>query len=94
LQANAICERLHQSVGNALCIFLNQNIPFNIINMAKFINCAIATALHASRATIHCTLGISPGGIVFNQDMFLSIPLLTDFQLLQTRRHVIIDDNL
>jgi hypothetical protein len=51
-QANAICEQLHQSVGNALHIFLSQNVPFNIINVAKLVNCTIATALHASRATI------------------------------------------
>ena len=53
--------------------------------MAKLIDCAIVTALHASRATIHRTLGMTPGGIVFNHDMFLNIPLLTDFELLQTR---------
>jgi hypothetical protein len=48
----------------------------------------------ASWATIHCTLGMSPGGIVFKRDMLLNIPLLTDFQLLQTRQQTIIDDNL
>jgi hypothetical protein len=37
---------------------------------------------------------MTPGGIVFNRDMFLNIPLLTDFQLLQTRRQAVIDDNL
>jgi hypothetical protein len=35
-----------------------------------------------------------PGGIVFNCDMFLNIPLRTDFHILQTHRQAIIDDNL
>jgi hypothetical protein len=87
-QANAICERLHQYV------FLSQPIPANVLNVAELVDSAIATALHASRATIHRTLGMSPGGIIFNRDMFLNIPLLTDFELLQTRRQVIINDNL
>jgi hypothetical protein len=37
---------------------------------------------------------MTPGGIVFNRDMFLNIPLLTDFALLQHKRQVVIDDNL
>jgi hypothetical protein len=93
-QSNAICKRLHQSVGIALHIYLSQGIPSNVTNVAKLVNSALATALHASQATIHCTVGMTPGGIVFNRDMFLNIPLLTDFHLLQARRQVVIDDNL
>jgi hypothetical protein len=93
-QANAVCERLHQSVGNALRVFLSQCIPHNVTNVAELVDSALATALHASRATIHRTLGMTPGAIVFNRDMFLNIPLLTDFHILQTRRQAVIDDNL
>jgi hypothetical protein len=53
-----------------------------------------AVALHAARSTIHRTLGTTPGGIVFHRDMFLNIPLLTGFALLQHRRQTVIDDNL
>jgi hypothetical protein len=35
-----------------------------------------------------------PGAIVFNRDMFLNIPLLTNFHLLQTRRQLVINDHL
>jgi transposase InsO family protein len=94
-QSNAVCKRLHQSVGNALHIFLSQAIPFNVTNVAKLVDSAlIATALHASCAAIHCTLGMTPGAIIFNRDMFLNIPLLTYFHLLQTRRQAVIDDIL
>jgi transposase InsO family protein len=47
-QANAVCKRLHQSVGNALCVFLSQGIPFNVHNVAELVDSALATALHDS----------------------------------------------
>jgi hypothetical protein len=53
------------------------------------IELALATALHAAQSAIHWT-----GGLVFWRDMFLDIPLLTDFQLIQERRQTSIDDNL
>jgi hypothetical protein len=79
-------------VGNTLHVFLSQPIPFNVTNVAKLADSALATALHVSRATIHCTLGMTPGAVVFNRDMFLKIPLLTNFYML--RQQLVIDDNL
>jgi hypothetical protein len=57
-------------------------------------NSALASALHASCATIHRTLGMMPGGVMFNRNMFLNIPLLMNFHLLQICRQAVIDDNL
>jgi hypothetical protein len=86
-QSNVICEQLHQSVGTTLHVYLSQDIPFNVGNIAELVDSALATALHAARSTIHCTLGMMPSGIVFHHDMFLNmflnIPLLTDFAILQ-----------
>ena len=93
-QSNAICERLHQSVGNALRIYLSQQTSENVLNIAELVDNALATALHASRSTIHRTLGMSPGGIVFQRDMFLNIPLQVDFAILQEKRQLVINDNL
>jgi hypothetical protein len=63
-QANAICEHLHYSVGNALRVFLSQGIPFNVMNIAELVDSAlIATAQHASRASLYRTLGMTPGGL-------------------------------
>jgi hypothetical protein len=50
--------------------------------------------LHAAQSTIHRTLGVSPGGLVFHRDMLLDIPLLTDFQVIRDRQQVIIDEKL
>jgi hypothetical protein len=93
-QSNTVYERLHQSVANDLRVFLSQAIPFNVTNVAKLVDSALATALHASCATMHRTLGMTPGAIIFNRNMFLNIPLLTNFHLLQTRQQAVIDDNL
>ena len=93
-QANAVCERMHQSIGNTLRILFSSNPPDNVTNVAEMIDSAIATALHATRSAIHRTLGITPGGLVFHRDMFLDIPLLNDFQLIQERRQTTIDSNL
>jgi transposase InsO family protein len=84
-QSNAVCKRLHQSVGNTLRVFPSQAIPFNVTNVAKLFDIALATAPHASRAMIHRMLGMTPEAIVFNRNIFLNIPLLTNFHLLQTR---------
>ena len=37
-----------------------------------------ATAAYASKVAIHCTLNMSPGALVFQRDMILNIPLITD----------------
>jgi transposase InsO family protein len=93
-QTKAVCKRLHQSVTKTLHIMLSQNPPANIANVGKLVDTAIATSLHAVRSTIHHTLGVWPGGLVFHRDMLLDIPLLTNFQLIHDQRQVIIDENL
>jgi hypothetical protein len=93
-QANAVCKRLHQSVVNTLRILLRQHLPANIANVGELVDSALATSLHAARSTIYCTLGVSPGGLVFHRDMLLDIPLLTDFQVIRDHQQVIIDENL
>ena len=93
-QANAICERLHQSVAKALRIQLNARPPPNVLHIGKFVDTILATALHAVRSTIHTTLGVTPGALVFHRDMFHDIPIHPDFEAIQNKRQAIIDLNL
>jgi transposase InsO family protein len=44
-QSNAVCERLNQSVGNALCLYLSQDVRVNVGNIAELVDSALATAL-------------------------------------------------
>jgi hypothetical protein len=85
-QSNSICKRLHQSVGNALRIYLSQDAAVNIHNIGELIDSTLATALHAARSTIHRTLSMMPGGIILNRDMLLNIPLLVNFAILQHKK--------
>ena len=93
-QANAICERLHQTIGNVLRTLLLSNPPQNLNQADELIESSLATAMYASRATIHSTLNLAPGAIAFHRDMVLPIPLQADFALMRDRRQVVIDENL
>ena len=55
---------------------------------------ALAMAMYAMRATVHTTLGTSPGAIVFSRDMFLNIPLVADWHMLTKKREHLINYNL
>jgi transposase InsO family protein len=93
-QANAVCERLHQTISNSLRAHLQQNPPNREIQANDIIDTCFATASYASRAAIHRTLKISPGALVFHRDMILDIPLLANLHDIQQRRQLIIDDRL
>ncbi len=77
-QSYAVCERMHQTVGNVLRTLLHGSPPHNIANAAQYVDEALSIALHTMQAGVHSTLGSSPGNLVFNRDMFLNIPLIAD----------------
>ncbi len=92
-QANAESERLHSRVGDILRSMLSKNPPTNVAQAYEVIDTALASAQFAVRASIHRTMGLSPGAIVFHRDMFHPIPLLVNYNDLRERRQVVIDDN-
>ena len=93
-QANAICERMHQVVGNILRTLLHIHPPQDHHVAAQAVDYALATASHALRSTIHRTLGTSPGALVFHRDMFIDLPYIADLLLLRDKRQALIDYNL
>ncbi len=68
--SDAVCEKMHQTVGNVLRTLLHGNPPQNIANAEQYVDKALSIAIHAMRAGVHTTLGSSPGNVVFNRDMF------------------------
>ncbi len=81
---------MHQKVENILRTLLHGEPPQNIADAKEFVDKALSIAMHAMRAGIHSTLGSSPGNLVFNRDMFLNIPLITDWHAItQKREHLI-----
>ena len=78
-QANAICKRMHQTVGNVLRTLLHAQPPQDVADTNAIMHPCLAMAMHATRATVHRSLQMSPGVLVFQRDMFLDIPLIGDF---------------
>ena len=93
-QSNAICERMHQTVGNVLRILLHTNPPINITQARDMIDQALANAMHATRTTVMTTLGATPGSLAFSRDMFLNIPLIADWQAIAKHCKQRINDDL
>jgi transposase InsO family protein len=92
-QANAVCERLHQTVGDVLRSLSYTYVPRNYAEATNLIDTALATAAYAARTALHGTLGMSPGAMVFNRDMILDIPHIADFETLRLRRQAVIEKN-
>jgi hypothetical protein len=87
---------MHQSVGNVLTTLLHGQLPQQITGArAKdFIDEALSITMHAMRAGTHSTLGSSPGGLVFNRDMFLNIPLIANWHAITKQREHLVNENL
>jgi hypothetical protein len=93
-QANAICERMHQVVGNILRTILHTNPPPNAVAANALIDYALQTAAYAMKATTHRTLGVSPGALVYHRDMIMDLPFVADLLLLRNKPQQLIDYNL
>ena len=93
-QANAICERMHQVVGNILRTIIHTNPPQTTEQANGMVNYTLQTAAYAIRATIHRTMGLSPGAVVFHRDMIMDLPLIADLMVLRNKRQALIDYNL
>jgi len=93
-QANAVCERLHQTVANVLRTTIAQQPPQNIHQATAAIDYALSTTMHVTRCATSRSLGISPGALVFRRDMFLDLPIIADLLQIQQNRQVLIDENL
>ena len=84
-QSKAVCERMHQTVGNILRTLLHEEPPQNITNEKEYVDEALSIAMHAMSAGIYSTLGSSPGSLTYNRDTFLNIPLHADWHAITQR---------
>jgi hypothetical protein len=93
-QSNAMCKRMHQTVGYALRTLLHGEPPQDMASAKEYIDEALSIAMHAMRAAIHSTLGSSPGSLALNWDMFLNISLFADWHTIAQRQEHLINENL
>ena len=94
-QANAICERMHQTVGNVLRTLVH-GLHLNHAEQANaIVDNSLATTMHTLRSSVSRSLNNhSPGSLAFHRDMFLNLPLQADLLAIQQRRQLLIDENL
>ncbi|KAG7359910.1 integrase core domain containing protein [Nitzschia inconspicua] len=92
-QANAICERMHSTLGDILRTLLREQPPATIVDAYGIIDNALASVIFALRSSVNRTFGVSPGALVFQRDMFHPIPLIIGYNRIRTERQRIIDDN-
>ena len=92
--ANGICERLHQTVANVLRPLTSLHPPQNMDEAGLIVDSALQTASFSARATIHTTMGVTPGAVAFSRDMLLNIPFVADLQLLKDKREQLIHEQL
>lgn len=52
-QANAVCEQMHQVVGNILRTTLHTNPPQDVANANAMVDYALQLAIYAMRTTVH-----------------------------------------
>jgi hypothetical protein len=92
-QANAVCERMHSTVGDMLCTVISTHPPKDVAQAYEIVDSTLASAQYAIGAAIHPTLQISSGALVFQRDMVLPIPIIADYNNLRHRCQTLIDDN-
>ena len=93
-QSNAICGRMHQTVGKILRILIHSKPPRNITQAREIFDKAISQAMHVMRTTVMTTLGSTPRALAFGMDMYLKIPLIADWQAIAKKREQRINDDL
>ena len=68
-QANAILERVHQTIGNILRTFKVQNMVLDDENPWDGI---LASTMFALRATVHTTTQYTPAQLIFGRDSIIN----------------------
>ena len=93
--ANAVIESVHRTIGQVIRTLIHLKPPQNAADADSVVDEAIATAMHACRCAPNTSLGnFSPGALVFQRDMFLDLPLVTDLLTLTQHRQALIDRRL
>ena len=91
-QSNAVAECLHQTVTNILHSTLYATPLDNQLEAELLVDTALQKAAYAMRATVHTTLKVTPGSLVYQRDMILNIPVVVDLLNITARRQQIIDE--
>ena len=87
-QANAILERVHQTIGNILRTFKVQNMVLDDENPWDGI---LASTMFALRATVHTTTQYTPAQLIFGRDSIINRRHEVDWEVIRTRKQNLIN---
>jgi len=87
-QANAIIERIHQTIGNILRTFELQHA-----NKTEDIDGILAATMFAVRATYHTTLKATPAQLIFGRDAILNTKFEANWQMIRQQKQRRINKN-
>ena len=93
-QSNAICERMHQTIGDILRVVLHTNPPRNMDDANQVMDNALATCMHATRCAVSAPIKTTPGAMVYGRDMIMDVPLIANLAVIRDGRQQMIDENL
>ena len=75
-------------------MLLYTNPPSKVFNLADLIDQGLATAMHSLIVNVNTKLKRSPVFLVFGRDVFLDIPLIYDWQMIQQHRQTLVNEIL
>ncbi len=81
-----------RSVTSEMCAL--QQKSQDLASPKEYINEALSIAMHAIRAAIHSTLGISHGRHTFSRDTFFNTPLISDCHTITQRQEHLMNEYL
>lgn len=94
-QGNSLIEAIHKTIGQALRTVVAARNPRSVHEGKRVIEEVLATAMHATRASVSQSLGWnSPGALAFGRDMFLDVPLQADILAVRNIRQLLVDRRL
>ena len=79
-QANSVIERIHQTLGNIICVY-----DYDALDNDDPWSGPLSAAMFALRATYHTTLQASPAQLVFGRDAILNTRFEADWHLIKQR---------
>ena len=90
-QANAIVERVHQTIGNMIrTVRMHSNPDIDDDDPWTGVLSAVAFGI---RATVHTTTRATPAQLVFGRDMILNIRHEANWNYIRQRKQLLIDKN-
>ena len=86
LQENSICKQMYQTIGDMLWMTLHTNPPTNMNEANQCIDSTLVTCMHAVRCSVNTTLDTSLGGLVYDRDIIMDVPLITNLATIRDKR--------